>query len=89
MIKHFNIRIFGLVQGVFFRDFTRQQAEKLNIKGFGQNMPDGSVYIGAEGEPPALKEFIKWCQKGPPLAKVDRVEISEGTVSHFTEFIIS
>jgi acylphosphatase len=50
MKKHFNIRISGRVQGVFFRASTKAKAEELGISGFVQNEPDGSVYIEAEGE---------------------------------------
>ena len=75
MIKHLNIKIYGQVQGVFFRVNARKEAEKLGIKIDARNEPDGTVYIEAEGEEKDLDKLIKWCQKGPALAKVEKIEI--------------
>jgi acylphosphatase len=47
---HKNLYISGKVQGVFYRKSTKEIADKLGVKGFVQNMPDGSVYAEAEGE---------------------------------------
>lgn len=88
MKQHFNIQVFGLVQGVFFRATAKEQADKLEIKGFAENMPDGSVYIEAEGEESDLNQFIKWCHQGPSMAKVEIVEISESINKNFQEFEI-
>jgi len=57
-MKHFNIKIFGDVQGVFFRDSARRKADELGIKGFAQNEPDGTVLIEAEGRGESLEKFI-------------------------------
>ncbi len=84
--KHLNIKISGFVQGIFFRLTAKEKAEKLDIRGFSRNQPDGSVYIEAEGDEKSLSEFIKWCHQGPSLAKVEKVEISEGLLKHFSEF---
>lgn len=85
-IKHLNIKISGFVQGIFFRTTAKGEAEKLGIKGFARNEPDGSVYIEAEGEKENLDKFIKWCHKGPPLAKVEKVKITAGNLKKFTQF---
>jgi len=77
MTKHLNIKVFGRVQGVFFRYSAQRKIKELGIKGFARNEPDGSVYIEVEGEEAQLKEFVEWCHKGPPLAHVDRVEVQE------------
>ena len=87
MIKHLNIKVYGLVQGVFFRTIAREQANKLGITGFARNESDGSVYIEAEGEKEKLDEFVKWCKVGPTSAKVDKVEVTEGEIKNFSEFI--
>ncbi len=87
-MQHLNITVFGLVQGVFFRASAKEQADKLNLSGFAKNMPDGSVYIEAEGEKENLDKFIIWCNKGPMLARVEKVEVSETTLKNFTEFKI-
>lgn len=77
MIKHFNIRVYGHVQAVFFRYSAKQKAEELSIKGFVRNERDGSVYIEAEGEEKNLYNFLDWLNKGPKLAKVERVDMEE------------
>lgn len=84
--KHLNIKIFGQVQGVFFRVSAKEEAERLGIKGFARNEPDGTVYIEAEGEKERLDEFIRWCHDGPEAANVEKVEISEGPLKNFSEF---
>lgn len=85
-IKHLSIQIFGQVQGVFFRATAKEQADKLGIKGFAKNMPDGSVYIEAEGEKENLDKFLKWCQTGPSMARVEKVEVKEGILKNFSNF---
>ena len=75
MGKRASIKITGLVQGVFFRDHTRQKAQELGIKGWVRNEKDGSVSILAQGSKAGLDEFIEWCKKGPDSAKVENVEV--------------
>lgn len=77
MVKHLNIKIYGKVQGVFFRATAKEKAEKLGIKALAENKPDGSVFIEAEGEEEKLDKFIKWCRQGPSLAEVEKVEVKE------------
>lgn len=86
MKKHFNIQIYGLVQGVFFRTTAKEQADKLSLTGFAKNIPDGSVHIEAEGEKEKLDKFLKWCYSGPSIARVERVENFEGSLKNFKEF---
>lgn len=88
MIKHINIKVSGLVQGVFFRASAKEQAESLGISGFAQNLSDGSVYIEAEGVDKSLDKFVNWCHQGPQLAKVEKVETAEGLLKNFTAFKI-
>lgn len=88
MNKHFTIRVFGQVQGVFFRASTQKEAKNLNITGFAKNEPDGSVYIEAEGDPKSLNKFLKWCQNGPHWAKVDKVNIEEKPIKSYSQFNI-
>lgn len=85
-IKHFNIRIIGKVQGVFFRASARHRAELLDITGFTKNEQDGSVYIEAEGSEENLSVFINWCHVGPERAEVKSVEVIAGEVKYFTSF---
>ncbi len=87
-MAHLDIKVFGRVQGVFFRDSARMKAEELGLAGFARNEPDGSVYIEAEGEEDALKEFLAWCGKGPEFAKVTKVESAPGQEKYFRGFLI-
>ena len=64
----------GRVQGVWFRDSTRREAERLGIAGHAINLPDGSVEVVAFGSPEALRELETWLHQGPRLAQVSRVE---------------
>lgn len=76
------------MQGVWFRASARQKARELGITGIVKNLPDGRVNVEAEGEDEQLKAFTDWCKKGPELARVDKIEITEGTLKGFQEFII-
>ncbi|MBF0101566.1 MAG: acylphosphatase [Desulfobacterales bacterium] len=87
-MKHVNIRVSGIVQGVSFRYYTQKKADALKIKGFVMNKPDGSVYIEAEAEEDILEQFIEWCQHGPSAARVDHIEISPDTLKNFSSFDI-
>lgn len=88
MLKHFNITVYGRVQGVFFRTTTQEKAIGLGLTGFVKNMPDGTVYIGAEGEEEALKKLVAWCYRGSYGAKVVSVEVREGELERYEEFDI-
>jgi len=69
------MRVYGKVQGVFFRASTQEKAQELGLTGFVQNENDGSVYLEAEGDPEALKQLEQWVHKGPSQARVEKVEV--------------
>lgn len=83
------LKVSGSVQGVFFRASTKEQADRLGIKGFVRNEKDGGVYIEAEGETQVLNQFVEWCKVGPSRAVVTDVKITEVESRHFSSFIIS
>lgn len=87
-MKHFNIRVSGKVQGVFFRASAKEKAQGLNLKGFVRNDQDGSVYIEAEGEAEKLNLFMVWCGKGPASARVDHCQVNEAPLKDFKNFAI-
>jgi acylphosphatase len=62
------------VQGVWFRESMKQQAEQLGINGWVMNRPDGSVEAVIQGSAQAVAAMLEWAHQGPPLAKVTRVE---------------
>jgi acylphosphatase len=67
-------RVVGRVQGVGFREWTRRTAERIGLVGSVRNRPDGSVEVQASGTEDALGRLEAMLEKGPPLARVDRVE---------------
>ncbi len=77
MQKRLQITIYGKVQGVYFRVYTKKHAQSLGIKGFVKNQKNGSVYIEAFGNDKRLKEFIEWLKKGPDEANVKKIDIKE------------
>ncbi len=64
----------GRVQLVMFRDFTLRKARSLGLVGYVHNQGDGSVEVLAQGTLENLKKFVAHIQKGPFLARVDRVD---------------
>ena len=87
-MKTFQIHVHGIVQGVFFRKYTKNSAQENNITGFVRNESDGSVYIEATGTEDDLKNFIEWCHHGPQNASVDSVVTKEIPVTAFSSFNI-
>lgn len=81
-----DVRITGLVQGVFFRARTQEQAARLGVAGWVTNRPDGSVAARLEGPAGAVDELVAWCRTGPPRARVDDVEVSAADAEGLTGF---
>ena len=80
----------GRVQGVWFRDSTRNEATRLNCTGWVKNCFDGSVELVAEGSQEEVEKLIEWCHHGPPAARITRVhEIKEDYTGDFDSFRIS
>jgi acylphosphatase len=84
----YKIHITGYVQGVGFRWSAAREARILGITGFVRNMPDGSVYIEAEGEEENAREFLDWCRKGPAAGYVETVESEQYPPANYREFRI-
>ena len=76
-MKRYSMSISGKVQGVFYRDFAKREAEKLNLVGYVKNLAGGDVELIAEGREADLKAYVKICRKGPLMAFVKKVEIKE------------
>ena len=66
----------GRVQGVAFRVTTLREAERLGLRGWVRNLPNGSVEAAFEGTPEAVSAAVAWCHHGPSWARVDHVEIT-------------
>jgi acylphosphatase len=65
----------GRVQGVAFRAYTVDEADRLGVRGWVRNLPDGRVEVEAEGERKAVEALVQWCRRGPPAARVDGAEV--------------
>ncbi len=76
-MKRVHVWISGRVQGVAFRYRTQSQAEGLGLKGWVRNLSDGRVEALFEGDDSDVNSMLAWCRKGPSLARVDDLEISE------------
>lgn len=70
-----HILISGRVQGVFFRSTMKEVADELGLKGWVRNLPDGRVEAVVEGPKDKVEELIRWCRRGPPLARVKEVAV--------------
>ncbi|MFA9461115.1 acylphosphatase [Thiohalorhabdus sp. Cl-TMA] len=87
MQRHYIIH--GRVQGVFFRDSTRQKARELGVRGWVRNRPDGAVEAMAAGEESAITALEQWFRDGgPPAARVERLEREEVPEEHFDGFAV-
>ena len=69
------VRVSGRVQGVYFRASTATRANELSLCGYAENRADGTVLVLAAGETAALAELVDWLQQGPPMARVESVEV--------------
>ena len=68
--------ISGRVQGVWYRESTRQEAERLGLDGWVRNLADGRVEAVVEGEPGLVAQLLAWCHEGPRLARVSDVAVT-------------
>jgi acylphosphatase len=67
----------GRVQGVFFRDSTRQRAQEAGVAGWVTNRSDGAVEAVFEGDEEAVERLVAWMREGPRSAEVERVEVDD------------
>ena len=80
--------IHGRVQGVWFRDSMRREAERLGVVGWVRNRADGAVEAAIEGDDDAVARLAAWCEHGPSGARVTRVETHEEPVEGLSGFRI-
>lgn len=84
----YKIHVSGRVQGVGFRWSAANEAHSLGISGFVKNLPDGNVYIEAEGSVAALNRFLEWCKRGPSFVFVDSVQMEKCPIKEYRDFRI-
>lgn len=78
----------GLVQGVWFRAGTQDQAKKLGLTGWVRNLPDGRVEVLACGEKAQISQLKEWLKEGPPRARVNDVSYDDVDWKEYAEFEI-
>jgi len=86
--KTIELRIYGKVQGVWYRASTREKALQLGLSGYVMNKSDGSVVAQATGTENSLEELIDWCHRGPAEAKVEEVKVTKIPLRRFEGFDI-
>jgi acylphosphatase len=85
--KAVDVRITGLVQGVSFRYYTREQARGLGVTGWVRNERDGAVAGHFEGPEGAVDALVDWCRHGPAYAEVEDVEVSPAQSTGARDFV--
>ena len=88
-MKAVQARVTGRVQGVSFRWYTQEQAQRLGVVGWVRNEPDGSVLLHAEGEDDAVDALVEWCRHGPPSARVRDLAARDAAISGATSFDVT
>lgn len=79
----------GVVQGVSFRASTQDQARRRAVVGWVKNLDDGRVEAVAQGTKEKVAELVAWCRKGPPAAKVEKLDVTwEEVGDEFRDFEI-
>ena len=83
------VQVTGRVQGVWFRQSTKNTADEYRVCGWCRNNPDGSVAAVFEGEETAVKTVVDWCKRGPDMAQVDDLQTKMSSpTGEFTDFQI-
>lgn len=89
MKKRVHAFVSGRVQGVFFRQNTLKRAKLFGLCGWVKNTEDGRVEAVFEGEEEDIKKILEWMKQGPPLAKVEKLEVFEEEFKNeFSDFEI-
>jgi acylphosphatase len=81
-LQTIRLRISGRVQGVGFRDALRLEAVRLGVTGWVRNLAGGGVEALAQGAPAAVDALLGWARRGPPAARVERVECGPPAAEH-------
>ena len=88
MIQTVMVVVSGKVQGVYYRQSTREKALELGLTGTVRNLPDGNVLIHASGPAAAVNQLIAWCRQGPSRAVVNSVQVETIEPAVFLGFTV-
>lgn len=86
MKKAIRLYIQGSVQGVFFRPFIKENAERQDVRGFVRNLEDGRVEVFIEGNIDNVNKMVELCKKGPRHSQIRKVELKEERFQGFKQF---
>jgi acylphosphatase len=86
MKKSVRLYLEGVVQGVFFRAFIKENADKNNVRGFIRNLENGEIEIFLEGDIDSVNRMIGISREGPKHSKIKKVEIKEEKFQDLKEF---
>jgi acylphosphatase len=84
----YRLLISGRVQGVFFRDSLRRQADERGVAGWVRNLSDGRVEAILEGPPDRVEALVEWARHGPPQASVEQVSVQAEPPEGITGFAV-
>lgn len=84
-VKTLHLMMHGRVQGVWFRDSMRREAERLGVNGWVRNRIGGTVEAMVQGEAAEVDALVAWAHRGPEMAEVTKVDVETGSGS-FTDF---
>ncbi len=88
MLQTVRLIVKGKVQGVYYRQSTKETAIAFGINGTVKNLPDGNVEIVATGTAEQLEQLTQWCNQGPPRAVVTEIVSTPLPLQPFINFII-
>ena len=86
MKKSVRLYIEGIVQGVFFRSFVKENAERYDVKGFTRNLEDGRIEVFLEGDADKVNKMVELCKKGPKHSQIKKVVTKLETFQGFKDF---
>lgn len=85
-MRSVRVTISGRVQGVFFRASCAELARDLGLAGSVRNLRDGRLSATFQGPGEAVDRMLAWCREGPPMARVDELEVEDVPASDATGF---
>jgi len=87
-MKTLRLYITGTVQGVLFRKFIEENANRIGVRGFVRNLDDGRVEVVIEGLDDKVKEMLEICKTGNPHSKIREIKMQEMPHQGFVGFKI-
>jgi acylphosphatase len=88
-VRRVRVNVSGRVQGVFYRATCARLARDKGLAGSVRNRPDGGVEAVFEGPRNEVEEMVAWCRRGPDLARVDEVVVSDEDPLGEADFLVT